>query len=271
MVGKEDPAVLTCQQHFDPTPWINQILIPLSDNLPARRAKWPQRISVEGNTLSQEKRNKEDGLIWHLHVLGLRAQERIHRIFSSWPARIGNRPLTDPCADVIWIIPQIHTDQSVFFLSNTEQFPLSAVEKDRGEAPICSLHEALQIKKILCSSNSHRTATPKFWCFTLKKKQTSNELSRSLSHQFSSGCQLPADFEEACTHLKDLYMHDSLQQEKNSAAATGKRRGHCKLQRFWNPLIKLQLLQNLILSGATSTRCQRKPHSVSATLVFANK
>lgn len=39
---------------------------------------------------------------------------------------------------------------------------------------------------------------------------------------FPVGCQLPADFEEACTHLKDLYMHDSLQQEKYSAAAAEK-------------------------------------------------
>lgn len=238
MVGKEDPAVLTCQQHFDPTPWINQILIPLSDNLPARRAKWPQRISVEGNTLSQEKRNKEDGLIWHLHVLGLRAQERIHRILSSWPARIGNRPLTDPCADVIWIIPQIHTDQSVFFLSNTEQFPLSAVEKDRGEAPICSLHEALQIKKILCSSNSHRTATPKFWCFTLKKKTTLKRIVKKpqppVFQWVPAACRLWRGL-----HTLEGFIYAWLPsaREKLCSSNSRKRIGHCKLQRFWNPLI----------------------------------
>lgn len=260
MVGKEDPAVLICQQHFDPTPWINQILIPLSDNLPARRAKWPQRIYVEGNTLSQEKRNKEDGLIWHLQELGLRAQESLDGILSSWPARIGNRYLADPCADVTWIIPQIYTDQSVFFLSDTEQFPFSALEKDRGEAPICSLHEAPQIEKTLCSSNSHRAATQKFWCFTLKRKPK-----WIVKKPQPPVFQLPADFEEACTHLKDLYMHDSLQQEKRCSSSR-KRIGHCKLLRFWNPLIKLQLLKNLILTAATSDA--RESHTQCELLCF---
>lgn len=41
------------------------------------------RIYVKGNTLSQEQRKKEDGLIGHLQVLGLRAQERLHGILSS--------------------------------------------------------------------------------------------------------------------------------------------------------------------------------------------
>lgn len=95
-------------------------------------------------------------------------------------------PLDDPCTGVIWRIPQRHTDQSRFFLCDTEQFPCPALEKDRGEAPICSLHEAPQIKT-LCSSNSHITGTQKFWCFTLKRNP--NELSRSLSHQFSSSLQ----------------------------------------------------------------------------------
>lgn len=94
---------------------------------------------------------------------------------------------TNPCADVIWTIPQIPTDQSVFFLSNTEQFPLSAVEKDRGEAPICSLHESPQTEKILCSSNSHRTATHNFWCFTLKRKKPQMNCQEASATSFPVG------------------------------------------------------------------------------------
>lgn len=264
MVGKEDPAVWTCQQHFDPTPWINQILILLSDSLPARRAKWPQRISVEGNTLSQEKRNKEDGLIWHLQVLGLRAQERLHGILSSWTARIGNRPHADPCADVIWTIPQIHTDQSVFFLSNTEQFPLSAVEKDRGEAPMCSLHESPQIEKILCSSNSHRTATQNFWCFTLKKKKPQMNCQEASATSFPVGASSLQTLKRLA-HTWRIYICMTPFSKRNTLQQQQKNRS-------------LQAAEVLKSTDKTTAftefnpnRSNIKPHPVWATLVFLNK
>lgn len=170
-------------------------------------------------------------------------------------------PLDDPCTGVIWRIPQIHTDQSRFFLCDTEQFPCPALEKDRGEAPICTLHEAPQIKTF-CSSNSHITGTQKFWCFTLKRNP--NELSRSLSHQFSSSLQTL----KRLAHTWRIYICMTPFSKRNTLQQQQKNRS---LLRLWNPQIKLQLLQNLILTGATSTRCQRKPHSVWATLVFPNK
>lgn len=179
MVGKEDPAVLTCQQHFDPTPWINQILIPLSNNLPARRAKWPQEFMWRETPFLRSKERKK--MVWSdtckCWVWGHRRgyMESSHPDQPGLATRspeqllvVNSILLLTPCAGVIWIIPQIHTDQSRFFLSDTEQFPPSALEKDRGNVPICPLHEAPQIEKILCSSNCQRTATQKSWCFTLK-------------------------------------------------------------------------------------------------------
>lgn len=229
------------------------MLIPLSTNFPARRVNDHKNLCGGKHPFSGAKKERR----------GFDLTPASAGILSSWPARIGNHtsraaaagefhPLADPCAGVIWAIPQTHTDQSRFFLSNIGQFPLSALKKE-GRLP--SVPYMKSLRQIFNSSKSHRTATQKFWCFTLRRNP--KELSRSLSHQFSSGCQLPADFEEACTHLKDFYMHDSLQQEKHCSSSR-ERRGHCKLLRFWNPLIKLQLSQNLILTGATSTRCQRK-------------
>lgn len=59
LVGKEDPAVLTCQQHFDPTPWINQMLIPLSNNLPAGRGKRPQEFTWRETPFLRSKELKK--------------------------------------------------------------------------------------------------------------------------------------------------------------------------------------------------------------------
>lgn len=213
------------------------------------------RIYVEGNTLSQEQRKKGEGLIWHLQVLESSHPDQPGLATTPPEQLLLENSILLLTPVLVWSEQflkhtQINLDFSCLTLGN---FPFLLWKKKGGSHlfPIWNPSD----REIFNSSKSHRTATQKFWCFTLRRNP--KELSRSLSHQFSSGCQLPADFEEACTHLKDFYMHDSLQQEKHCSSSR-ERRGHCKLLRFWNPLIKLQLSQNLILTGATSTRCQRK-------------
>lgn len=129
MVGKEDPAVLTCQQL-----WSHSLDKADSNStvkqLSCQESKMTTRIYVEGNTLSQEQRSKEDGLIWHLQVLGLRVQERPHGILSSWPARTGTQtsraaaggefhPLADPYSEEFLKRTQIDLDFSYLTLSNS--------------------------------------------------------------------------------------------------------------------------------------------------------
>lgn len=176
MVGKEDPAVLTCQQHFDPTPWINQILIPLSNNLPARRAKWPQEFMWRETPFL---RSKEKKMVWSDTCKGWVWGYRRGYMESSHPdqpglaARAPEQLLVEN--SILLLTPvlvwseeflqntQINLDFSYLTLSS---FPFLLREKTEGRAPICPLHEAPQTEKI-CSSKSHRTATQKSWCFTL--------------------------------------------------------------------------------------------------------
>lgn len=103
--------------------------------------------------------------------------------------------------------------------SNSQDIPpFLPLKKAEARLPSATYMKPLRQRRYSAASLIAREQAHKN-ILKLHLKRNPNELSITQSPKFSSRCQFCAYFEKTCTHLKNLYMHAALKQDKYSVPA----------------------------------------------------